>query len=146
MKKLLRNENGLSLAELLATLAIGSMLVILIMSIHILIQKQYNSQSENMKQLTDVTIAAKAITKDLRTATSANTIDENTIEIKQENATTTYTFENNVIKKNDADYIYEIEKFEVSKENQKITINIISESGRKINTAIMLREGLGSDK
>src|SRR5690625_4315339 len=69
MNKHLSNERGLSLVELLATLAIGSLIVIFIMSVHILIQKQYSIQSKDIQHLTDITIAAKAITKDLRVAT-----------------------------------------------------------------------------
>lgn len=148
LKKLFRNEQGLSLAELLATLAIGSLFIILIMSIHILIQKQYNSQSEDIKRLTDVTIAVTSITKDIR-AFDVTEISGDTITFESgDGELVTYVFnkDNKVLQKNDTNYIYEIKNFNVTQEDQRIILEIVSESGKEINTTIMLREGTESDE
>ncbi len=148
LKKLFRNEQGLSLAELLATLAIGSLFIILIMSIHILIQKQYNSQSEDIKRLTDVTIAVTSITKDIR-AFDVTEISGDTITFESgDGELVTYVFnkDNKVLQKNDTNYIYEIKNFNVTQEDQRIILEIVSESGKEINTTIMLREETESDE
>lgn len=148
LKKLFRNEQGLSLAELLATLAIGSLFIILIMSIHILIQKQYNSQSEDIKRLTDVTIAVTSITKDIR-AFDVTEVSGDTITFESgDGELVTYVFnkDNKVLQKNDTNYIYEIKNFNVTQEDQRIILEIVSESGKEINTTIMLREETESDE
>lgn len=148
LKKLFRNEQGLSLAELLATLAIGSLFIILIMSIHILIQKQYNSQSEDIKRLTDVTIAVTSITKDIR-AFDVTEVSGDTITFESgDGELVTYVFnkDNKVLQKNDTNYIYGIKNFNVTQEDQRIILEIVSESGKEINTTIMLREGTESDE
>ncbi|MBO1003383.1 PilW family protein [Pseudogracilibacillus auburnensis] len=140
--KFLRNEVGLSLAELLATLAIASLFVTFIISIHILIQNQYSNQSKDTKYLTDITIAVKVITKDIRSADVIVVGDhENSITIQKNNGdVTTYALENNVLKKNEANYIFEIITFEVVKDGHKIYLEIESESGKKIKTEIVMRE------
>lgn len=148
LKKLFRNEQGLSLAELLATLAIGSLFIILIMSIHILIQKQYNSQSEDIKRLTDVTIAVTSITKDIR-AFDVTEVSGDTITFESgDGELVTYVFnkDNKVLQKNDTNYIYGIKHFNVTQEDQRIILEIVSESGKEINTTIMLREETESDE
>ena len=135
MKKLLRNEQGLSLAELLATLAIASLIGVFIISVHLLVQKQYSSQSTEIQHLTDITIAAKAITKDIR---SYEVIELNKTSIKFKNGNK-YELENNVLKKNDADYLYEINNFDVKQVDNKILLKIKSTTGQKIETEIVIR-------
>jgi len=139
--KLLRNENGLSLAELLATLVVGSLIVVFIVSIHILIQKQYSSQSESAQQLTDVTIAVKAITKDIRSL-DIDYKNRNSSTITFTNGTQYSLDENsNILKKNDVDYIYEIKNFNVDIDQNKksVILKIESVSGKNIETEIIIR-------
>src|SRR5690625_7954766 len=76
MNKLAENEDGLSLVELLAVLAIGSMILLFISTIHIFIQNQYNTQSADVRGLTDITVAMRAITKDIRSADMVETYED----------------------------------------------------------------------
>ena len=133
--KRLHNEKGLTLAELLAVIAISGIIIVFIMSIHIFVQKQYKSQSIDARHLTDVTIAAKAITTEIRTK-EVTTVEQSKIVF--ENGPT-YELVNNVLKKDDADYIYEIAEFILDEENDKISLRIVSTTGQQIETEIMIR-------
>src|SRR5690625_3509125 len=140
MKKQILNEKGLTLAELLAALVIGSIIFLLIMSVLLSIQKQYNSQSDKINNLTDITLAAKAITKDLRSAQSVDIISESHMEISTFIGNIRYEFVDDVLKKNDEDYIFEIREFIVAKSGSKISLTIVSENKKRIETEIMIRE------
>ncbi|WP_210468765.1 PilW family protein [Sporosarcina sp. 6E9] len=72
MNKYLENDRGITLVELLAVIVIGSLMLILISNIHIFGHKQSNDQSENSKNLFDVSYAAKMITKEVRKAETVN--------------------------------------------------------------------------
>lgn len=146
MNKLFNNEDGVSLVELLATLVIGTFIMVFIISIHIFIQNQYKSQSAEVKQLTDITIAAKAITKDIRSANEilvSGDLKEITLIFKDE--TITYKFEKEQLRKNDVTYIYDLKNFEVEMKGSKISLEIKSKSGKKIETEILVREGDNED-
>lgn len=133
--KLLRNEKGITLAETLAVIAISAIIVLLIVSVHIYVQKQYFSQSDDALHLTDVTIAAKEITRDIRSydvkEVTANKI-EFTNDIK-------YELIGDVLQKNDADYLYNIEEFKVEKNGSKIKLEIRSATGQEIKTELFIR-------
>lgn len=142
MKKLARSEDGLSLVELLAVLAISSIIILFISTIHIFIQNQYNSQSTEVKELTDVTVAMRAITKDIRSAEGI--IDsENPKELILvfEEGNVSYLFENETLKKNGTSYIYELEDFEAVYNDPNIQLKIVSQSGKEAKTEIVLRKG-----
>src|SRR5690625_718474 len=79
MNKQYLNEDGLTLVELLAALTIGSFIIILIMSMLLSVQKQYSGQSNKINHLTDITLATKSITKDLRSAQSVDIINESSM-------------------------------------------------------------------
>src|SRR5690625_4748482 len=99
MKKQMANEKGLTLAELLATLAIGSIIFLLIISVLLSIQKQYNSQSDKVNNLTDITLAAKAMTKDLRSAQSVHLISESHMVISTSTGNIPYELVDRTLKK-----------------------------------------------
>lgn len=139
--KLLRNEKGLTIAELLATIVIGSMVVVLIISIHTFVQKQYKSQTVDTKHLTDITIAAKAITKDIRMAEEGEIVVENgnTIKFTERDITYVWDSDKEVLMKNDFDYIYEVKQFNVEKLGNEINIKIESTTDPEIETSIFIR-------
>ncbi len=140
MRKLVKSEDGLSLVELLAVLAIGSIIILFISTIHIFIQNQYNSQSTEVKGLTDITIAMRAITKDIRSANEVEISEDfKQLIITIEGEATTYHFENNMLKKNGVPYIYDLEDFETIYNDSKIKLKLISLSGKKAETEIVMR-------
>src|SRR5699024_2004145 len=152
----LRNENGLTLVELLAVFVIVSIVMVFVSSLLIFVQKKYSSQSESAKQLTDVTIAVKAITKDMR----MHDIDkENTtsdqIVFKDASAGNEIIYKHNIaeklIKKNGAAFIYEVEVFEIDIVDDVLTLTVANkkddgslevqeQKGKRIKTEFTIRE------
>lgn len=152
----LRNEGGLTLAELLAVFVIGSIVMIFVSSLLIFVQKQYSSQTESAKQLTDVTIAVKAITKDMRMhdIDREKTTSEKIV-FKDINAGNEIIYEHNatekLIKKNDGAFIYEVEVFEINIEDDILTLTVANKKddesleeqerkGKRIKTEFTIRE------
>lgn len=140
MNKFVKKEDGLTLVELLAVLAIGSIILFFISTIHIFIQNQYNSQSKEVNELNDITIAMRAITKDIRTADVIQTSeDSKEITITIDGEETTYQFENNNLKRNGVPYIYDLEDFEATFNASKIQLKIVSVTGKMAETEIVMR-------
>lgn len=138
----MNNEKGITLVELLATLTITSLIVIFIVSTQMMIQNQYKTQTDNTEKLTDITIAMKSITRDLRSAETVNISDDHTsIKINNE---IEYKLIGETLQKNGMNYLYDITRFQV-KENEdvngKIEILIKSNNGKLLKTEIVLREG-----
>lgn len=156
MMNKLRNDKGLTLVELLATLVIGAIVISLVMGIHISIQKQYKKQEADIGYFLDVTTAAKAITKDIRKATKVELLpildppistsseirltwrDDTGTEIIRE-----YKLAGNVVNRDGGGYISETDTFTFvesdSNGNTKIDFIVKSESGKQIATEIILR-------
>lgn len=68
MKQMMKNEKGITLIELLAVLAIGSVILSLIIGVTVNGQKTYSQQANSAEQLTEVRYVVKVITKELRKA------------------------------------------------------------------------------
>lgn len=139
----MKNERGLTLVELIATIAIASLALIFIISILIVIQKQYSSNTESTKQLTDISIAMKSITRDLRSAELVNIPNDYSLEIEHANGKEiSYQLHGRVLQKNSSNYLYEIAHFKVEEDNNKITVEIENIKGKKLRTEIVVREGV----
>src|SRR5699024_2493140 len=121
--KLLRNEKGITLAELLAVLAIGSLIMFLVIGLHVFIQKQYKSQSADVQNLTDITIAIKKITKDIRTAEvgEIEVLNDYSLHFSEREIKYVWDKETKILKENNVDYIHEIEDFNVTPNGKKKT-------------------------
>lgn len=141
MMKLLRNEDGLTLVELLATFVVSSLILMFIISIHVLIQKQYTSQQQEVSNLTDVKIAMKAITRDIRKADHVEVLGDDTLKIVFENtdAVVYHLDPEKTLLKNGSSYILNVTYFKVELEENKISLEIASED-EKAKTEIVLRE------
>src|SRR5699024_10858472 len=135
----LRNQKGLTLAELLAVIAISSFVMILISSVLIFVQKQYTSQSASTSGLTDIKIAAQAITKDIRSY-DIDSVDSEEKEIRLTNGRT-YKYEEGYLKRDGANYLYDLKDFEITKSGGKIELKIESNTGQILETEIYVREG-----
>lgn len=138
--KLFHNEKGLTVAELLATLVIASIIVLFISGIVMMIQKQYSTQKEEISHLSDVKIALKSITRDIRKADFVEIPDEKTIVIIQDTETITYTLDNerNLLK-NGSIYLYEVTDFQVNGNQERIDITMKSGEQEESTTVILRR-------
>lgn len=141
------NERGLTLVEILAALAISSLLMLLIFSTVVFIQNQYKDQSSDSMQLNDLTYIAKVMTKDARKANRI-TIGEDSITFTLSNSDANYKYNHvkKTIEKNGKTLASNIEGFVVevpedSNPIEKVNIQIIGPTNKKIETVIAIREG-----
>lgn len=75
----LKEEKGITLVELLASLALMGLVLTLAMSVYMTGQKQYNSQTTNADVQDSLMIAMKDITKEIRSAKSPIVISGNEV-------------------------------------------------------------------
>lgn len=156
MKKVLNNEKGLTLVEVLAVFIIGVIVLILMTGVITSIQKQYKKQSSETGNLFEETYAAKIITKDVRSATSGAVLifpDCQSLEIKKANETIRYSFNETAktIEKDGVPLIKSIKKFcasmpddtplEEKKDVGQFKLTIINLSDKKLETIITIRRG-----
>src|SRR5690625_7379959 len=119
----IRNESGITLAELLAAIAIAAIIIILIVSVFVTFNKQYNKQSDEIRDLTNVSTAAQAITKNIRSAIDGEVNENNdSITIIQLEQTITYALVNDNIEKDNNVYLQQIEMFYVAEEEEKVIL------------------------
>ncbi len=71
-KMTLKNEQGISLVELLAALAIFSLVILLAGSIHIFGQKQFIGQTASANQANDLSYAMTIMSTDIRKESAEN--------------------------------------------------------------------------
>lgn len=84
LKTLIKNEAGITLVELLATLSILSIVILLAGSIHMFGQRQFINQTESAEIANDLSYALNIMSSDLRRQSLNNvSIDSNEIYIKK---------------------------------------------------------------
>ncbi|MDL4841680.1 PilW family protein [Aquibacillus rhizosphaerae] len=146
---MIKDEKGITLVELLGALALMSVVILLISSVHIFGQKQYVNQSQDIENQSNVRLAIASITKDIRTTDPAliTSPDNSTLIIDEK----TYTLTNNKITVNGNEMVSNIAVFNVNKSsndesnNPYVDMKIESISDPHGNTAslstvIYLRE------
>ncbi|MRH42962.1 hypothetical protein GH741_09720 [Aquibacillus halophilus] len=139
---LINNEKGITLVELVATLAIMSMVIVLIGSVHIFGQKQFSSQTEQIKNQSNVRVAINTITKEIRSVGKTEvTVNENVLTVGTGENSINYQLVNSEIRKNGKPIITGIEGFSVksgSDENtNEINITITSSPDQQGNTSTL---------
>ncbi|MEQ6375640.1 prepilin-type N-terminal cleavage/methylation domain-containing protein [Bacillaceae bacterium S4-13-58] len=128
------SEKGVTLVELLAAISILSIVMLLASSVHLLAQKQMNSQSNAIQIQSDERMAMNLITKEIRKAQTIEVKNPNELTI---NGADIYRLEGTTLKKNNVDFISNIKVFTVSKiGNTQVNLKI----GNLPETTIYLRE------
>ncbi|MCC5895796.1 MAG: prepilin-type N-terminal cleavage/methylation domain-containing protein [Alkalibacterium sp.] len=79
MKKWIRNEDGITLVELLASIVLLSVVILLAGSVHIFGQTQFINQTESASQSNDLRYSMSVISKDVRKAESVTSDSQNTL-------------------------------------------------------------------
>ncbi|HWI47506.1 MAG TPA: type II secretion system protein [Rummeliibacillus sp.] len=147
MYKILKNQRGMTLVEILAAVLLMGLVSVLILNVLVESTNQYKEQLSKDKQLNDVSYVLKVITKDMRksTASQINPI-ANGIEVNGNK----YQFDKSdyTIKKNNETLINNIDTFTVTKslnDNEwNIYIKEKSDNRSKLTeakTTIVLRSG-----
>lgn len=142
-----RNDKGITLVELLAVLAIGGIVMVLLMSIFSNGQNQYSSQTAKAEQLNDIRYAAKVITKEIRKADKV--ISKQDEIILGESTPVKFEKVNGEILKNGTPLISNVSIFTIRKvtstdRNMVINIESTDNKGKKqsIRTVIYIRDGV----
>ncbi|AGK55095.1 PilW family protein [Bacillus sp. 1NLA3E] len=115
-----KNEKGITLIELLAALALVSMVILLASSVQLFGQKQVNNQTNEIQNQSNVRLALNIVTKEIRKASNVS-VTNNVLTI---NNTDIYKLENNILKKNNEPLISNIQSFTITKTEDKVTITI----------------------
>lgn len=148
MYKNIKEEKGVTLVELLAVIVVIAIVSSLITGVLIQVQKQYRANTEAIGNLTDLTTAAKGITRDIRTADDV-TVENNILTILHDDQEIVYSHHDDVLKRNESSYLYRIKDFQVEKnvenDNQTVTLFFLPEQGEKLETEITLRKGYSNE-
>lgn len=124
VKQFLKNEEGITLVELLASLALLSVVIILIGSVHIFGQRQFTSQAEANSQANDLRYSLAMISREARSADTF-TVEEEASEIIID--ANRYYLDNTNLKKNNTTLSSRVKIFNVTLEgSNRIKIRIES--------------------
>ena len=144
MKKLLNNERGLTLVELLAVLVIGAIILLLINNVHMFGQNQYNKQSKQAEQIYNVTYAAKVITNEIRKA------EKIIVNEKVDTLTITISNLSKVFNQQNLPGISSFKVYFKGIDSRKLKIEIEStdqnSKKERIDTEIYVREGVSIER
>lgn len=116
-----RNEKGVTLVEVLATLLLVSMIGLLASSIHLFAQKQTNTQMEEIHIHSNERIAMRMIKSEIRKAENVEINSPNELII---NGTDVYKHEGTELRKNDSTVITGIKEFTISMHDNQIKLRI----------------------
>lgn len=150
MNNRFRNDEGITLVELLAVIAIGSLVFLIGINIHLLIQENYSEQKLEAQHLFDVSYAVKTITKEVRMADEVSVQVEADNHLKINDTDYNYNSIEKSIEKDRSPFVMNIDKFYVNKTEDKngnmiLEMEIVpineSLSNRKIYTELVLRGG-----
>ncbi|MBU9711010.1 PilW family protein [Evansella tamaricis] len=109
MKQILNNGRGITLIELLISIALISLVLILATSFHLFGQNQVVKQSEQMDYQSSVRLALNHITKDIRNADSVVATGNHTLTLVIDGEEVIYKVEDNILKVNGSDLVSNIQ-------------------------------------
>lgn len=138
MKAKFTSQQGLSLVELIAVIAITSFIAIIIYSVLLSGEKQYNTQSSDNQELSDIAYTLKVLTKEIRKSSDVE-VTGNTLVIS--GVTYAYSPDTKSILKDGVTSFRDIEGFSVSKNEDVITITITGKQNKTVSTKIVVRSG-----
>ncbi|WEG11457.1 prepilin-type N-terminal cleavage/methylation domain-containing protein [Pullulanibacillus sp. KACC 23026] len=149
ISKHMSGNQGLTLVEVMATLVILSIVLVMITSIHLLGLKEYNVQSQNLKNQDNVRLAMSLLTKQIRSVDLSDlTVDENntpanpydnSLKFVKENVT--YKEGTSAINKNGQPVVNGISQFGVTLIGNKVTLTLVSvpdQQGNKVTLSTNL--------
>jgi prepilin-type N-terminal cleavage/methylation domain-containing protein len=130
----LKSEKGVSLIELLAGLALLSIILLLASSVHLFGQKQMTGQSNEIQNQSEERLAIKYITKEIRK--SEKVVVNNTTNQLTINDTDVYQLVGTSLQKNNVELFSRISKFIITRNGNKVNLTV----GKLPETIIFIRE------
>ncbi|SFQ47932.1 prepilin-type N-terminal cleavage/methylation domain-containing protein [Psychrobacillus psychrotolerans] len=138
MRKHWNTEKGITLVELVAALALASIVMLLVYSVLMTGTKQYKNQLEKNNQLTDISYVLKVITRDIRKTENPQLISNSEINLNGNN----YSKSGDNITRNGVVIASSVERFDIKEDDGKWIIEIKSSEQKGIKkTEIYLRTG-----
>jgi prepilin-type N-terminal cleavage/methylation domain-containing protein len=118
---MVKNQKGVTLIELLAAIALLSVVLLVANSIHLFGQKQMSDQTAEIQNQSNVRLAMDIITKRIRKASTIS-VDNNGV-LTLDN-TDVYKLDNNNLTQNSQPIINNLQKFDIQYDGSKITVII----------------------
>lgn len=118
---MVKNQKGVTLIELLAAIALLSVVLLVANSIHLFGQKQMSDQTAEIQSQSNVRLAMDIITKRIRKASTIS-VDNNGV-LTLDN-TDVYKLDNNNLTQNSQPIINNLQKFNIQYDGSKITVTI----------------------
>lgn len=144
MKRMLAQQKGITLVELLAVMVIGGIVMILILGIFSNGNKTYQNQTARSEQLTDMRYIAKVITKEIRMTDKVSIMNGDLILGSDEKVV--FSLENGQIKKDEEVIASEIAVLAFHFIDRTLIIEIESKdennNKQQVGTEIYIREGV----
>lgn len=144
MKRMLAQQKGITLVELLAVMVIGGIVMILILGIFSNGNKTYQNQTARSEQLTDMRYIAKVITKEIRMTDKVSIVNDDLILGSDEKVV--FSLENGQIKKDEEVIASEIAVLAFHFIDRTLIIEIESKdennNKQQVGTEIYIREGV----
>ncbi|WP_462412934.1 PilW family protein [Neobacillus sp. Marseille-QA0830] len=145
---MLKKNMGFTLVELLASLALLSIITLSASSFYFFSQKQSNEQSTDTQNQSNARLAMDILTKEIRSADSiAVSNTSNQLTIANSTGTDIYKFENNSLKKNSEPLITDLQNCSFSPypnstsiDYVDITVTSASLPATNLTTTIYLRK------
>lgn len=138
--KTIKNNRGLTLVELLASVVLLSIILVFVFSLLSNSTKNYSKQSYENKNLYDSTYMLKIITKDIRKSSS---YDETNMQFlnPQGSIVATYKWENNSLMRNGELISDNLSYFSITPtiDNQGVSLSITTSDGNTSVTELYFR-------
>ncbi|NLM14136.1 MAG: type II secretion system protein [Epulopiscium sp.] len=132
---MIKNEKGVTLIELIVSLAIFSAIISLTLSVLLFGSRTFKKLTNETNDLLNVSHAIQYLTKEIRKADKIEA-DNGRLILNERDV---YTLENNVILKNRTPMFYNIEMLTIVKLSSRIEVTIKGVEGEKVESTIYLR-------
>lgn len=132
---MMNNEKGVTLIELIVSLAIFSIIISVTLSILLFGSRTFKKQTETTNDLINIRHAIDYLTKEIRKSDSINITDD----VLTLNNQDVYKLENNKIMKNNSPIIYNIDLLRMTKSGSKIELSIKGMKGKEIHSILYIR-------
>ena len=139
MKLYIKNQNGVTLVELLAVIVITGFILVLISNIHFFGQKQYKDQTQNTGNLNNLTYTMKVITKEIRKSKDVKVVSPN--EMNLDDVQYKFDSTSKSINKDGMLFIADVKDFKIQQSGEELRIEITNLSNKKLKTTILVRGG-----
>lgn len=123
---MVKNENGITLVEVLCALALLSIIVVLASSVQLFGQKQVKSQVTNIQNQSNVRLALNMITTDIRSGKSVSALNNVLTITLADNSTIVYQLNGNTLTKNNQPVISDVQSFILTPDTNFINVKVIS--------------------